>query len=104
MDLELVAQEPLVERIRAGGFGLGGILTATGLGTPVEGDKQVIEVDGRKFLLKKPIRGNFSLLACHHADYTGNLAYLLTAHNFNPVIALSGKAVIAEAEHIYPWA
>ena len=102
MDVELVPQGTLVERIRAGGFGLGGVLTATGLGTTVEEGKPVVEVDGRRFLLERPIRGDFALLACHHADHVGNLAYVLTAHNFNPVMALAADTVIAEAEHIVP--
>jgi acetate CoA/acetoacetate CoA-transferase alpha subunit len=62
----------------------------------------VVEVDGRPYLLEKPIRGDFALIACHHADYVGNCAYLLTAHNFNPVMALAGTTVIAEPEHIVP--
>ncbi len=102
LEIELVPQGTLVERIRAGGFGLGGILTATGLGTAVEEHKQIVEVDGKRFILERPIRGDFALLACHHADYYGNLAYTLTAHNFNPVMAMAADTVIAEAEHILP--
>ncbi|MDS9469997.1 3-oxoacid CoA-transferase subunit A [Paracoccus sp. MBLB3053] len=102
MEIELVPQGTLVERIRAAGYGLGGVLTATGLGTPVEDGKQVVEVDGKRFLLERPIRGDFALLSCHHADYAGNLAYMLTAHNFNPIMALAATTVIAEAEHIVP--
>jgi acetate CoA/acetoacetate CoA-transferase alpha subunit len=102
LEVELVPQGTLVERIRAGGVGLGGVLTATGIGTLVEEGKQIVEVDGRRFLLEKPIRGDFALIACHHADYAGNLAYVLTAHNFNPVMALAGATVIAEVEHFVP--
>jgi acetate CoA/acetoacetate CoA-transferase alpha subunit len=102
IEVELVPQGTLVERIRAGGVGLGGVLTPTGIGTVVAEGKQVIEVDGRPFLLEKPIRGDFALLGCHHADYTGNLAYVLTAHNFNPVMALAADVVIAEPQHILP--
>ncbi|MTH77028.1 CoA transferase subunit A [Paracoccus aestuariivivens] len=102
MEIELVPQGTLVERIRAAGYGLGGVLTATGLGTPVEDGKQIVEVDGKRFLLERPIHGDFALLACHHADYAGNLGYLLTAHNFNPIMALAATTVIAEAEHIVP--
>ena len=100
--VELVPQGTLVERIRAGGVGLGGILTATGLGTLVEEGKTVVEVDGRRFLLEKPIRGDFALIAARQADYLGNLEYSLTAHNFNPVMALAATTVIAEPEHIVP--
>ncbi|MDV7144532.1 3-oxoacid CoA-transferase subunit A [Tropicimonas sp. TH_r6] len=102
MEVELVPQGTLVERIRAGGVGLGGVLTATGLGTPVEDGKQVIEVDGKKFLLEKPIRGDFALIAAKQADYKGNLEYALTAHNFNPVMALAADTVIAEPHVIVP--
>ena len=102
IDMELVPQGTLVERIRAGGYGLGGILTATGLGTLVEDGKQEVEVDGQRFLLEKPIRGDFALIAAHQADYVGNLEYSLTAHNFNPVMALAADTVIAEPTHILP--
>jgi acetate CoA/acetoacetate CoA-transferase alpha subunit len=102
LEVELVPQGTLVERIRAGGVGLGGVLTATGIGTPVEEGKQTVEIDGRRFLVEKPIRGDFALLACHHADYAGNLAYALTAHNFNPIMALAADTVIAEPEHVLP--
>ena len=102
MEIELVPQGTLVERIRAGGYGLGGVLTATGLGTTVEEGKQVVEIEGKRYLLELPIRGDFALLGCHHADYAGNLGYILTAHNFNPTMALAATTVIAEAEHIVP--
>ncbi len=102
LEIELTPQGTLVERIRAAGVGLGGVLTATGIGTQVEEGKQTIEIDGRRYLVEKPIRGDFALIGCHHADYSGNLAYVLTAHNFNPVMALAADVVIAEAEHILP--
>ncbi|WP_126975651.1 CoA transferase subunit A [Frigidibacter oleivorans] len=100
--VELVPQGTLVERIRAGGMGLGGVLTPTGLSTEVEEGKQVVEVDGKPFLLEKPLTADFALLAAWQADYVGNLSYLLTAHNFNPVMALAGRTVIAEPEAIVP--
>lgn len=102
IDVELVPQGTLVERIRAGGVGLGGVLTPTGLGTEVEQGKQIIEIDGKRFLLEKPIRADFSLLGAWQADYIGNLCYSLTAHNFNPMMALAGATVIAEPESIVP--
>jgi acetate CoA/acetoacetate CoA-transferase alpha subunit len=102
IEVELVPQGTLVERIRAGGVGLGGVLTATGLGTLVEKGKKVVEVDGEQFLLEKPIRGDFALIACKQADYYGNLEYSLTAHNFNPIMALAGEVVIAEPHDIVP--
>lgn len=102
IQVELVPQGTLVERIRAGGMGLGGVLTPTGLGTEVETGKRVIEVEGRHFLLETPLRADFALLAAWQADYVGNLSYLLTAHNFNPVMALAGDIVIAEPDSIVP--
>lgn len=102
IDVELVPQGTLVERIRAAGVGLGGILTPTGLGTLVEEGKQIVTVSGRDFLLEEPIHGDFALIAAHQADYVGNLEYSLTAHNFNPIMALAGKTVIAEPQTIVP--
>lgn len=100
--VELVPQGTLIERIRAGGMGLGGVLTPTGLGTEVEDGKQVVEVQGQRFLLETPLRADFALLGAWQADYVGNLSYLLTAHNFNPIIALAGRTVIAEPQSIVP--
>ncbi|MEE4012006.1 3-oxoacid CoA-transferase subunit A [Roseibium sp. FZY0029] len=102
IDVELVPQGTLVERIRAAGVGLGGILTPTGIGTLVEDGKQKITVDGKEYLLETPIHGDFALLAAYRADYVGNLEYSLTAHNFNPIMALAGKTVIAEPHSIVP--
>jgi acetate CoA/acetoacetate CoA-transferase alpha subunit len=99
---ELVPQGTLIERIRAGGMGLGGVLTPTGLGTEVEDGKQIVEVEGRRFLIETPLRADFALVGAWQADYVGNLSYMLTAHNFNPIIALAGRTVIAEAESIVP--
>jgi acetate CoA/acetoacetate CoA-transferase alpha subunit len=100
--VELVPQGTLIERIRAAGSGLGGVLTPTGLGTVVEDEKPVIEVDGEKFLLEKPLRADFALLHAHEADYNGNLTYRLTAANFNPIIAFAAKVTIAEPHQIVP--
>jgi acetate CoA/acetoacetate CoA-transferase alpha subunit len=102
IEVELAPQGTLVERIRAGGVGLGGVLTATGIGTLVEDGKPVVEVDGARYLLEKPIKGDFALIGCRQADYYGNLEYSLTAHNFNPIMALAGKVVIAEPHTIVP--
>jgi len=102
MEVELVPQGTLAERIRAAGAGLGGVLTPTGIGTVVAEGKQVVTVDGKDFLLEPPIRADFALLHAHEADYHGNLTYRLTAANFNPVIALSAETVIAEPNEIVP--
>ncbi|TDR93489.1 CoA transferase subunit A [Enterovirga rhinocerotis] len=102
IEVELVPQGTLVERIRAGGVGLGGVLTPTGLGTEVEQGKQKVEVGGRTFLVEEPITADFALLAAYQADYVGNLCYSLTAHNFNPTMALAGRTVIAEPASIVP--
>ena len=99
---ELVPQGTLIERIRAGGMGLGGVLTPTGLGTEVEEGKQVVTVEGNRFLVETPLKADFALIGAWQADYVGNLSYLLTAHNFNPIIALAGRTVIAEADSIVP--
>jgi acetate CoA/acetoacetate CoA-transferase alpha subunit len=102
MQVELAPQGTLVERIRAGGNGLGGVLTPTGVGTVVEEGKRKIELEGHEYLLETPLRADFALIHAFLADYLGNLSYALTARNFNPVIAMAGATVIADAEHIVP--
>ena len=102
MSVELVPQGTLIERIRAGGYGLGGILTPTGIGTVVEEGKRKIDVDGKEYLLEMPLRADFALVQTFLADYLGNLAYALTARNFNPIIAMAGATVIVVADHIVP--
>lgn len=102
MAVDLVPQGTLVERIRAGGFGLGGILTPTGVGTVVEEGKRRIEVGGNNYLLETALRADFALVHAFLADYLGNLSYALTARNFNPVIAMAADKVMVTAEHIVP--
>ncbi|MEL6436789.1 MAG: 3-oxoacid CoA-transferase subunit A [Pseudomonadota bacterium] len=102
IECELVPQGTLVERIRAAGVGLGGVLTATGIGTPVEDGKQTAEVGGKRYLVEEPIHADFALIAASQADYVGNLEYSLTAHNFNPIMALAAATVIAEPHSIVP--
>src|SRR5439155_5684491 len=85
MEVDLVPQGTLIERIRAGGFGLGGILTATGVGTVVEEGKTIIILDGKTYLVERPLRADFALVSAFAADYLGNLQYALTARNFNPM-------------------
>ena len=102
MTVDLIPQGTLIERIRAGGFGLGGILTPTGIGTVVEEGKQKIDVDGKSYLVETALRADFSLISAFLADYLGNLSYALTGRNFNPVIAMAGATTIVTAEHIVP--
>jgi acetate CoA/acetoacetate CoA-transferase alpha subunit len=102
MQVELVPQGTLAERIRAAGYGLGGVLVTTGLGTLAAEGKPTLEIDGRTWLLEKPLHAEFALIHANQADYAGNLAYQLTATNFNPVMAMAAGTVICEAREILP--
>jgi acetate CoA/acetoacetate CoA-transferase alpha subunit len=102
IEVELCPQGSLAERIRAGGYGLGGVLTPTGLGTIVAEGKPTVEVDGKQFLLERPLKADFALVWARRCDYRGNLEYALTARNFNPVIAMAASTVIVEADEIVP--
>ncbi|MEO8322188.1 MAG: 3-oxoacid CoA-transferase subunit A [Bradyrhizobium sp.] len=100
--VDLIPQGTFVERIRAGGCGLGGVLTPTGVGTLVEEGKQKIDVGGKTYLLETALRADFALIHAFLSDYAGNLSYALTARNFNPVMAMAADTVIVSAEHIVP--
>jgi acetate CoA/acetoacetate CoA-transferase alpha subunit len=102
MAVDLVPQGTLIECIRAGGCGLGGVLTPTGVGTVVEEGKQKVEVKGKSYLLEPALRADFALVGAFLADYLGNLSYALTGRNFNPVIAMAADTTIVTAEHIVP--
>jgi acetate CoA/acetoacetate CoA-transferase alpha subunit len=102
IEVELCPQGTLAERIRAAGYGLGGVLTPTGLGTLAAEGKRVVEINARSFLLEPPLPADFALVGARRADYRGNLDYFLTARNFNPVMAMAGSTVIAEAKEIVP--
>ncbi len=102
IEVELVPQGTLAECIRAAGFGLGGVLTPTGIGTAVAEGKRTVDVDGRTFLLEAALRADYALIGAKRADYAGNLEYSLTARNFNPLMAMAAGTVIAEAEDIVP--
>jgi acetate CoA/acetoacetate CoA-transferase alpha subunit len=102
IEVDLVPQGTLIERIRAGGHGLGGILTPTGVGTVVEEGKQKLSVAGKDYLLETALRASFALVNAFLADYLGNLYYALTARNFNPVIAMAADTVIVDADNVVP--
>jgi len=100
MEIEFSPQGTLIERIRAAGAGLGGVLTPTGLGTTVENGKQVIDLDDKKFILEKPIKADISFIGASISDKMGNLYYKGTTRNFNPLMAMAANVVIAEVEQI----
>lgn len=102
LEVELVPQGTLIERIRCGGCGLGGVLTPTGVGTIVEEGKQKLAINGKEYLLETAMRADFALVHAFLADYIGNLNYVLTARNFNPIIAMAADTVIVTANHIVP--
>ncbi|QBH95191.1 acetate CoA-transferase subunit alpha [Limnobaculum zhutongyuii] len=100
MEVELVPQGTLVERIRAGGSGLGGFLTPTGVGTVVEQGKQRMTIDGRDYLLEMPLKADLAVIHAKRGDTAGNLYYRRSARNFNPIIALAAEQVFAEVEEL----
>ncbi|MBU7316219.1 MULTISPECIES: CoA transferase subunit A [Paenibacillus] len=100
LEVELVPQGSLAERIRAGGAGIPGFYTATGVGTPVAEGKEHKTFDGRTYLLERAIVGDFALVKAWKADPMGNLVFRKTSRNFNPMAATAGKITIAEAEEI----
>lgn len=99
-EVDLIPQGTLAERIRAAGFGLGGILTPTGIGTEVEIGKQIIEVNKKKFILEEPLPADVAIIKAKKADKAGNLIFSKSARNFNPIMATAAKTVIVEAEEI----
>lgn len=102
LEVTLVPQGTLAEQVRAGGYGLGGVLTPTGIGTPVAEGKQTVVVDGKTFLVEKPLHADFALIGAKRADYRGNLEYEMTARNFNPLMAMAADTVIVEPVEIVP--
>ena len=101
-EVVLVPQGTLAEQVRAAGAGLGGILTPTGVGTVVEEGKQKLNIDGKEYLLELPMHADFALINAYKADEKGNLVYRRSARNFNPLMAMAAKVVVAEVEHIVP--
>ncbi|ECA0404699.1 acetate CoA-transferase subunit alpha [Salmonella enterica subsp. enterica serovar Newport] len=100
MEVQLVPQGTLIEQIRCGGAGLGGFLTLTGVGTVVEYGKQTLQLDGRTWLLERPLRADLALIRAHRADPLGNLTYQLSARNFNPLIALAADITLVEPDEM----
>lgn len=96
--VEFSPQGTLIERVRAGGAGLGGVLTPTGLGTVIAEGKEIIVIDGKEFLLERPLRADIALIGASFGDETGNLTYRGTTQNFNPIMATAADVVIAEVE------
>lgn len=100
MQIELVPQGTLMERVRAAGAGLGGVLTPTGLGTVVEEGKQVLSVNGKDYILEPAIEADIAIVRAWKADRIGNLIFRKTARNSNPIMAMAGKITIAEVDEI----
>ncbi len=98
--VEFNPQGTLAERIRAAGAGLGGVLTPTGIGTLVAEGKQILNIDGRDFILEKPLRADIALIGASISDKMGNLVYKGSTQNFNPLMATAADVVIAEAEEV----
>jgi 3-oxoadipate CoA-transferase, alpha subunit len=102
VELELVPQGSLAERIRAGGAGIGGFYSPTGVGTPLAEGKETRVIGGRAYLLEFPIKGDVALISAYKSDGLGNLVYRKTARNFGPVMATAATTVIAQVSEIVP--
>ena len=102
MEVDLVPQGTLIERIRSAGYGLGGVLTPTGVGTLVEEGKRKMEVDGKQYLLETALRADFALVEAFLSDYYGKMVYSQTTPKLKPVIAMAAETVIMDAAHNVP--
>ena len=100
LEIEFCPQGTLAERIRSGGAGLGGVLTPTGIGTLVAEGKEIIRVDGKDYLLEKPLHADMALIGASVGDKSGNLVYKGTTQNFNPLMATAADVVIAEVQRV----
>lgn len=100
LEVELVPQGTFAERVRAGGAGIGGFYTPTGVGTVVAEGKEIRVIGGREYVLEMPIRGDFAFVKAWKGDRAGNLLYRMSARNFNPMIATAGNVTIAEVEQL----
>lgn len=101
IEVELVPQGTLAERIRCGGSGLGGVLTPTGVGTVIENGKTKLSFDGVDYIVERPLRADIAILNAYRADKMGNLVYLRASRNFNPIMALAADYVVAEVENLF---
>ncbi len=102
IELELLPQGTLVERIRAAGAGLGGIYTPTGVGTELAAGKEIREFDGRQYLFETPLHADFAFVKAHRGDRLGNLSYRMAMRNFNMIMATAARFVIVEVDQIVP--
>jgi len=102
LEVELVPQGTLAERVRAGGAGIGGFYTPTGVGTMVAEGKESRVIQGREYVLEMPIRGDFAFVKAWKGDQAGNLVYRMSARNFNPMAATAGDVTLAEVEQLVP--
>ncbi|MBI2373692.1 MAG: CoA transferase subunit A [Deltaproteobacteria bacterium] len=102
LEVELVPQGTLAERIRAGGAGLGGFYTPTGFGTPAAEGKETRVIDGVSYVLERPLRADFAIVRAWKADRWGNLVFRKTARNFNPMMCMAARITIAEVEELVP--
>jgi 3-oxoadipate CoA-transferase alpha subunit len=100
VELELVPQGNLAERMRAAGAGIGAFFCPTGVGTPLAEGKETREIDGRTYVLEYPIRGDVALIGAHRADRLGNLVYRKTARNFGPVMATAATVTVAQVSEV----
>ncbi len=100
LEVELIPQGTLAERVRAGGAGIGGFYTPTGVGTVVAEGKELRVINGREYVLELAIRGDFSFVKAFQGDRHGNLTYRMSARNFNPMFATAAEHTIAEVEHL----
>ncbi|MFI5210170.1 MAG: CoA transferase subunit A [Gemmatimonadales bacterium] len=100
LEVELVPQGTLAERIRAGGAGIPAFFTPTGVGTVVAEGKETREIEGRTYVLERAIQGDYAIVRAHRGDRLGNLVYRKTARNFNPLMAAAGRITIAEVEEL----
>jgi 3-oxoadipate CoA-transferase, alpha subunit len=100
IELELVPQGIISERMRAGAAGLGGFYSPVGVGTKLADGKEVREIDGKRYVFEKPLRGDVALLRAHRADRWGNLAYRKSARNFNPVMAMAAELTVVQTKQM----